>query len=113
MHIWNIVRTHESRVWGEYLIPLFNEFDLLKTVKHEPSVPDSEVTPQYLAEHMWLIGSPDTVEQKLRHLYDMAGGFGTLLIMIVDSMDDQAGWENSMRLLAKDVMPRLADLVPD
>ena len=102
-----------GRVWGEYLIPLFSEFDLLKTFKHDPDVPDSEVTPQYLAEHMWLIGSPDTVEQKLRHLYDMAGGFGTLLIMIVDHMDDQVGWENSMRLLAKEVMPRLADLVPD
>ncbi len=74
---------------------------------------DSAVTPEYMAEHMWLIGSPDTVEKKLRRLYRMAGGFGTLLVLIYDHMEDQTGWENSMRLLAKDVMPRLADLVPE
>ena len=102
-----------GRVWRDYLIPLFAEFDMVKTFKHDPDVPDSAVTPEYMAEHMWLIGSPDTVEAKLRHLYDMAGGFGTLLVLIYDHVADQAGWENSMRLLAQDVMPRLADLVPD
>ena len=102
-----------GRVWRDYLIPLFAEFDMVKTFKHDQSVADSAVTPEYMAEHMWLIGSPDTVEEKLRRLYQMAGGFGTLLVLIYDHMEDQTGWENSMRLLAKDVMPRLADLVPE
>ena len=43
----------------------------------------------------------------------MSGGFGTLLTLIYDYMDDQTGWENSMRLLAQDVRPRLAELVPE
>ena len=72
-------------------------------------MPDSAVTVEYLAEHLWLIGSPDTVERKLRDLYEISGGFGTLLVLIYDYMDNQAEWEKSMRLLAKEVMPRFPD----
>ena len=102
-----------GRVWRDYLIPLFQNFDLLKTFKHDQSVPDNQVTPEYLAEHQWMIGSPATVEAKLRRLYEMSGGFGTLLVLIYDYMEDQAGWEKSMRLLAQEVMPNLRDVVPD
>lgn len=101
-----------GRVWGEYLLPLFESFNLLHVFKHDPEVPDAAVTPEYMAEHLWLIGSPDSVEQKVRKLYQMSGGFGTLLVLIYDYMEDQLGWEKSMHLLAKEVMPRVADLVP-
>ena len=102
-----------GRVWRDYLLPLFDAFDLLKVFKHDQQIPDSAVTPEYMAEHMWLIGSPDTVEGKLRRLYSDSGGFGTLLVLIYDYMEDQSRWEKSMNLLAQDVMPRLTDLVPD
>ena len=102
-----------GRVWRDYLLPLFDAFDLLKVFKHDQQISDSAVTPEYMAEHMWLIGSPDTVEGKLRRLYGDSGGFGTLLVLIYDYMEDQSRWEKSMNLLAQDVMPRLTDLVPD
>ena len=102
-----------GRVWRDYLLPLFDSFDLLKVFKHDPELPDSAVTPEYMAEHLWLVGSPDTVETKLRRLNDVSGGFGTLLVLIYDYMEDQARWERSMNLLAREVMPRLADLAPD
>ena len=102
-----------GRVWGEYLLPLFSNFGLLETIKHDSSVPDSQVTPEYMADHVWLIGSPDTVEKRLLDLYEMCGGFGTLLCLIYDNMDNQEGWEKSMHLFAKEVMPRFADLNPD
>ena len=101
-----------GRVWGEYLLPLFAAFDLTHVIKHDSSVPDSAVTPEYMAEHVWLIGSPDTVEKKLLELYEMCGGFGTLLSLVYDNIGNQAGWEKSMRLFSGEVMPRLADLVP-
>ena len=97
-----------GRVWRDYLLPLFGEFDLKKVFKHDPAMPDSAVTVEYLAERLWLIGSPDTVERKLRDLYEISGGFGTLLVLIYDYMENQAEWEKSMRLLAKEVMPRFA-----
>jgi len=102
----------QGRVWRDYLIPLFESSKLLHVFKHDHEVPDEAVTPEYLAQHLWLIGSPDSVEKKIRQLYQMSGGFGTLLWVIYDHMEDQAGWEKSMRLLAKEVMPRVADLVP-
>ena len=52
-------------------------------------------------------------EKKLLDLYEMCGGFGTLLALIYDNMENQAGWEKSMSLFAQQVMPRLADVMPE
>ena len=101
-----------GRVWREYLLPLFDSFQLLKVFKHDPEVPDRDVTPEYLMEHLWLVGSPRTVTEKLHQLYDAAGGFGTLLMLVYDHWQDQAGWERSMRLLATEVMPQVRKLAP-
>jgi alkanesulfonate monooxygenase SsuD/methylene tetrahydromethanopterin reductase-like flavin-dependent oxidoreductase (luciferase family) len=62
---------------------------------------------------VWLVGSPDTVEKRLLSLYDMCGGFGTLLTLIYDNIDNQKEWEKSMNLFANEVMPRFAELNPD
>jgi len=102
-----------GRVWGEYLLPLFDQFQLLHVIKHDSEIPDSAVTPEYMAEHVWLIGSPDTVEKKILSLYEMCGGFGTLLSLVYDNIDNQKGWEKSMKLLAEEVMPRFAGMDPD
>ena len=56
-----------------------------------------------------LFGNPDEVEEKLRSLHEEVGGFGVLLAMGHEwSPVDK--WQQSMTLLAKEVMPRLADL---
>ncbi|MEC9014161.1 MAG: alkane 1-monooxygenase, partial [Chloroflexota bacterium] len=89
------------------------QFQLLHVIKHDSSIPDSAVTPEYMAEHVWLIGSPDTVEKKILSLYEMCGGFGTLLSLVYDNKDDQDDWEKSMKLLAKEVMPRFAGMDPE
>ena len=102
-----------GRVWGDYLLPLFSAFGLTHVIKHDSSVPDEAVTPEYMAEHVWLVGSPDTVEKRLLNLYEMCGGFGTLLSLIYDNIENQQAWEKSMNLFANEVMPRLAELNPD
>ena len=102
-----------GRVWGDYLLPLFGAFGLTHVIKHDSSVPDEAVTPEYMAEHVWLVGSPDTVEKRLLSLYEMCGGFGTLLTLIYDNIDNQKDWERSMNLFANEVMPRFAELDPD
>ena len=53
------------------------------------------------------------VEKKILSLYEMCGGFGTLLSLVYDNMDNQKGWERSMQLLAEEVMPRFAEISPD
>jgi alkanesulfonate monooxygenase SsuD/methylene tetrahydromethanopterin reductase-like flavin-dependent oxidoreductase (luciferase family) len=101
-----------GRVWGDYLLPLFGANQLFPVFKHDPNVADSAVTPTYLMEHLWLVGSPDTVADKIAHLYDAAGGFGTLLMLVYDHMEQQEGWERSTRLLATEVLPKVAHLIP-
>ena len=101
-----------GRVWNDYLLKLFRAFNLMSVFKHDPEVPDEAVDVEYLADHMWLIGSPETVESKIRKLYSDVGGFGRLLVLVYDHWQNQKGWEKSTRLLAQEAMPRLADLQP-
>ena len=42
----------------------------------------------------------------------MCGGFGTLLTLIYDNVENQKGWEKSMNLFANDVMPRFRRAEP-
>ncbi|CAI8058375.1 2,5-diketocamphane 1,2-monooxygenase 1 [Geodia barretti] len=63
-----------------------------------------------MADHLWLIGSPETVAAKLRRLYGDVGGFGALLMLVYDHWQDQEGWDKSTHLLAEKVMPMVADL---
>ena len=100
------------RAWNEYLYPFWSSGPqpIVPSMKHDDSVPDDAVTLEYIMENVWLVGSPDTVAKKLRRLYEMSGGFGVLLAMVLDHTDDTAGWEKTMRLLVEEVMPQVADL---
>ena len=102
-----------GRAYRDYLLPLFSAFNLTGLFKHDPSLPNAIVTPEYLVEHGWLVGSPQTVTEKLRQMYDDIGGFGCLLVLTFDHSEDNAGWANSQRLLAEKVMPHFANTQPD
>jgi alkanesulfonate monooxygenase SsuD/methylene tetrahydromethanopterin reductase-like flavin-dependent oxidoreductase (luciferase family) len=104
-----------GRAWREYLHPLFSfgAYPFLRFMKHDESIPDEDVTLEYMADHLWLVGSPNTVANKLRDLYEMVGGFGTLLWLTFDHSENRPAYEKSMRLLAEEVMPQVADLTGD
>ena len=87
-------------------LPMMKMLSLLKT---DPDMPDSDVTVEYLVDNIWIVGSPDEVADKLRRLYHEVGGFGVLLAM-GHEWQPRDRWVNSMTLLAKEVMPKLADL---
>ena len=103
------------RAWTEYLYPLFNygPYPLVAGMKHDESVATEDIDLEYMLEHLWLVGSPDTVARKIRNLYEAAGGFGVLLTMVLDNTDDREGWYRSMRLLMEEVLPQVADLTGD
>jgi alkanesulfonate monooxygenase SsuD/methylene tetrahydromethanopterin reductase-like flavin-dependent oxidoreductase (luciferase family) len=96
----------------EYFLPLLAAFNFTEFLKHDASVPDSDVTPEYCARHNWLVGSPATVADKLNAVYEEVGGFGTLLVFCFDYSDNPKAWHHSMELLAKEVMPRFKGVVP-
>ena len=82
---------------------------MLSLLKLDPEMPDSDVTPEYLVDNIWVVGSPDDVADKLRALHSDVGGFGVLLAM-GHEWEPREQWVNSMTLLSHEVMPRLADL---
>jgi len=79
------------------------------SAKIDPAMPDTDVTPEYLVDNVWLVGSPADVERKIRDMYHAVGGFGVLLAM-AHEWQPKARWVQSMTLLAHEVMPKLADL---
>ena len=101
-----------GRMMREYFLPLLDQFGFKQYLKHDPSVTDAEVTPEYCAEHNWLIGSPETVARKLEKVYNDVGGFGGILVFGFDYMDNPDAWRNSLRLLAEEVAPRIKHLTP-
>jgi alkanesulfonate monooxygenase SsuD/methylene tetrahydromethanopterin reductase-like flavin-dependent oxidoreductase (luciferase family) len=101
-----------GRMMREYFLPLLGNFGFLEYLKHDPSVPDSDVTPEYCAQHNWLIGSPATVAEKLEQVYQDVGGFGSLLVFGFDYADNPEAWHTSLRLLAQEVAPRIRHLTP-
>ena len=101
-----------ARMTAEYSLTVVRAFGALPFLKHDPSVADSDVTVEYLAKTSWLIGSPTTVARKIEELYEQVGGFGVLLTLGFDFLDNPGPWKHSLELLAKEVKPRLAHLKP-
>ena len=99
-----------ARVYDDYLLHVLRGLNFVNILKHDPEVPDEAVNSEYLADHIWLIGSPETVAGKIRKLYNDVGGFGVLLVLTYDHWQNQKGYEKSTRLLAEEVMPMVADL---
>jgi alkanesulfonate monooxygenase SsuD/methylene tetrahydromethanopterin reductase-like flavin-dependent oxidoreductase (luciferase family) len=93
-----------------YMLDLFGQFGFLKFWKHDPDLPDSAITPEYCAEHNWILGSPDTVTRKLTEMHEALGGYGTTLVLGYDYSDNPEAWKHSMELLAHEVAPRVAGL---
>jgi alkanesulfonate monooxygenase SsuD/methylene tetrahydromethanopterin reductase-like flavin-dependent oxidoreductase (luciferase family) len=104
------VDSYLARFYHEYHLPLLKSIDLLEYLKHDESVPDCEVDVNYLADTIFLIGSPDTVVEKITELYERLGGFGMLLVLGSDYVEAPERWHRSMELLATEVAPRIAHL---
>jgi alkanesulfonate monooxygenase SsuD/methylene tetrahydromethanopterin reductase-like flavin-dependent oxidoreductase (luciferase family) len=101
-----------GRMMSEYFLPLLSNFGFKEYLKHEPDVPDDDVTVEYCARHNWLVGSPTTVAKKLERVYQDVGGFGQLLVFGFDYVENPTAWHNSLRLIQQEVKPRVAHLVP-
>ncbi|NIP29411.1 MAG: LLM class flavin-dependent oxidoreductase [Candidatus Dadabacteria bacterium] len=86
------------------IVPIIRgNLDLFKVDK---SKSDEEVTMDYMIDNMWIVGSPEDVVNQIRNLYDFVGGFGTLLVM-GHEWKPLDKWQNSMRLLVDEVIPKL------
>ena len=95
-----------ARDFEDYFLRLLRKCKMLDMMKTDPEMPDSEVTPEYLLDNLWLVGSPDDVAEKLQRLQEDLGGFGVLLVL-GHEWDPKDRWVESMRLLKEEVLPRV------
>jgi alkanesulfonate monooxygenase SsuD/methylene tetrahydromethanopterin reductase-like flavin-dependent oxidoreductase (luciferase family) len=66
------------------------------------------ITPeQAVARGILVAGNPDTVHKQIMDIYDKVGGFGHLIFIGRSGFLDHQEAEKGIRLLAKEVLPRL------
>ncbi len=93
----------------EFVLDDMRVYNILPVLKHDLAMSDDDVTLQYCMDTMIMSGSPSTVLDKLVAFVDYVGGpFGALLSTFKE-WDKPALQQNSMRLLALEVMPKLRD----
>jgi alkanesulfonate monooxygenase SsuD/methylene tetrahydromethanopterin reductase-like flavin-dependent oxidoreductase (luciferase family) len=57
---------------------------------------------------VFVVGSPDTVVEKINKLFAEVGGWGTLQIESHDYYDAPEPWFRSLELVASEVAPRIS-----
>ena len=93
--------------YRRFYLPMMKAAGLMNSVKHDPSMPDSDVTVEYLVDNCWTVGSEETVLNKLGRLHKAAGGFGFLTVNNFDHLDHLQHWRASVERLGKNSLPRL------
>jgi alkanesulfonate monooxygenase SsuD/methylene tetrahydromethanopterin reductase-like flavin-dependent oxidoreductase (luciferase family) len=106
-----VMESSMAYAYQHYFFPLVASFGQMGLWKDRPELRDDEVTLELLRKTRWIVGSPDSVAQQLRELYEAVGGFGGVLMLHYDwEGENGPRWRRSMELLATKVMPQLRDL---
>ena len=92
-YFWNLMAKRRAR--GQ-----------LETFKHDPALPDSECTLDYVLRHLVIHGTPERVANQIVDLRKTVGPFDTLLYVGHDWHDSELA-RRSMELMATEVMPRV------
>ena len=101
-----------GNTWRNYLFDIYKKFKLFDGIIADSGM---DVTPEtidedFLAEHVWLCGSPETVIEKLQKLVHQTGGWGQIVANSHDNLDDPKAWHESLQRLAKEVVPHVDSL---
>jgi alkanesulfonate monooxygenase SsuD/methylene tetrahydromethanopterin reductase-like flavin-dependent oxidoreductase (luciferase family) len=99
-----------ARAWREQNFPTLDQFGWRQFLKHDEKVGDDEVDVDYLIDHLFLVGSPETVARRLFEVDSALGGFGTVVLNAYDWGDDSGPYRRSMELFAREVIPRVESM---
>lgn len=96
-----------GNTWRNYLFPIYKKFGLFEGLIKDSgqNVTPDTIDEDFLAEHVWLCGKPETVIRKLQRLVEQTGGWGQICANSHDNLDNPAAWNESLQRLAKEVVP--------
>ncbi len=97
--------------WRDYNLDNFIELGIGQFLTGG-TIPDSELTVEWMVDNLLIVGSPDTVAEKIERLYHEVGGFGTLISFGYEYSDDPEAYRRNFEVLGTEVAPRLAHLNP-
>ncbi|WP_431823711.1 LLM class flavin-dependent oxidoreductase [Burkholderia sp. F1] len=90
-----------GRYFRDDYLPMLAGNNALGLLKEDPGMPDSDVTVEYVAKHCWIVGSPDTVRERIEAMQALSGGFGVLHVMGFDHLDEMSAIRDSHAALAE------------
>jgi alkanesulfonate monooxygenase SsuD/methylene tetrahydromethanopterin reductase-like flavin-dependent oxidoreductase (luciferase family) len=95
--------------WEHYLGSIYKKFGLFQGIIDDSGtgIDVSQVDVDFLADHVWLCGSPETVKRKLERMVEMTGGFGEIVVNSHDNIDDPEPFIESLQRLATEVVPKI------
>jgi alkanesulfonate monooxygenase SsuD/methylene tetrahydromethanopterin reductase-like flavin-dependent oxidoreductase (luciferase family) len=103
-----------GQAWEKYLVPVYTKNGLMPGYIEDSGthIDVHDITMDWIAEHVWICGSEETVLEKLQALNDDVGGFGQVVMNTHDFIDDPKPFIESMHRFAKNVVPKVRDAVP-
>jgi alkanesulfonate monooxygenase SsuD/methylene tetrahydromethanopterin reductase-like flavin-dependent oxidoreductase (luciferase family) len=96
------------RAFDEFVLRVYERFGLLGSFA--PGVPEKDITAEYLARNIWIVGSAETVISKIEAVYEAIGGFGVLVTPSFDCLQNPGPFKQSLHLLATEVATKLKHL---
>jgi alkanesulfonate monooxygenase SsuD/methylene tetrahydromethanopterin reductase-like flavin-dependent oxidoreductase (luciferase family) len=97
-----------GRTYRDWMLPSYRMGGMMPIMA--PELDPDDVTPEWLAENRWLVGTPDTVVERLQRDIEISGGFGMLIPMTFEYTDHPEAYRRHLELLGTEVAPRLKDL---
>ncbi|MET0545520.1 MAG: LLM class flavin-dependent oxidoreductase [Caulobacterales bacterium] len=94
--------------FNRYLIPIWRRFGMMDGFAKDAGISPDKADLEFLVDNVFVVGSPDTVVEKLNTLFAACGGWGTLQVESHDYYDDPSPWFYSLELIAKEVAPRIS-----
>jgi alkanesulfonate monooxygenase SsuD/methylene tetrahydromethanopterin reductase-like flavin-dependent oxidoreductase (luciferase family) len=114
-----VLEGEAGRTWSELVLPTFKAIRsrgekayALGELLVDPGMELEDLTVEWMVDNFWLVGSPDTVLQKLTNLNDDLGGFGTVITFAFDYSEDPEPYRRNLELLGREVAPRMRKIGP-
>lgn len=106
-----------GRTWDELVLPTFRVVRdrggkpyALGELLLDPGMTIDELTLEWMVDNFFIVGSPDTVVEKITRFDEQLGGVGELLSFVFDFSRDPEPYRRHLELLGREVAPRVASV---